>query len=181
VITSDHLDPFFVVFSDVGCIHVYDTIAAQWTLEAELPISAGVINSVQVRGDGDKVILNATRGTFYYDKGWVMLSEPTEPLVVKLDQTVFAQAAALETAIAAAIQLIDFDEFEQATLKYLVFLATYAPIDAFLSNWYSLIVGKNPFELPIVRDMWHRILEILSALDRVAPYVEELKMSMDQI
>jgi hypothetical protein len=181
IILSDVHDPFMIVFSGAGYVHVYDMSADQWTLEVDLPVNVGVVNWVTIKNEGKMIIMNATRGVFCYQNGWTMLSEPADSLVVKLDSTVNAQATVLETAIAAAVQMNDVVDFEQAVLKYLVYLATYAPIEAFLSNWYSLIAEKSPFEGNLARDLWKRILGLLSGLDRIDPFMEELKMSVEQI
>jgi hypothetical protein len=181
VVTQDSLDPFIVIFTGVGHIHVCNTMTNSITLRIPVPGVPAVIQQVSVRNDGRNLILATTRGVYYYEDGWTVLSEPIESLLVKADQKVFAQCACFENDILSAAKLDDFEEFQNGSSLYLRYMATYAPIQAFVGGWYSIIGGSFPFDRARLLELWRAILDELAAIDRIANLIDELKLSLSNL
>ena len=179
IITGNDLDPFLVVFSKDGYVQLYNLEERKWSLKAHLPANAGVIDSVSVRNNGQSLIVKSSRGTLHYDSGaWSILSEPLELLIVEQEQKIYAQCTELENEIAAAVELGNFDEYSLAMQKYILCLARYASVDAFIEIWYSMLATTTEFDQEQVRGLWAEILDLLSSMERVAPLMEELQMSL---
>jgi hypothetical protein len=94
------------------------------------------------------------------------------------DQRMLAQATCFENDITEAISLQKFDDFEKAVSLYLHYLASFAPVEAFVGGWYSLIGGRLPFPETDVRELWQKILEELVAVDRISRLTDELRLSL---
>jgi hypothetical protein len=178
-VTHTTLDPFIVIFTNVGQVHVCNVLTNSITLHITVPSVAAVIQQVSVRNEGRNLMLTTTRGSYYYDDGWTILSEPIESLLVKADQRVFAQCACFENDILSAAKLENFEEFQNSCSLYLRYMATFAPIDAFVAGWYSVISGSFAFDRPLLEGLWRRILDELAAIARVAKLLDELKLSLD--
>ena len=179
IVTGNDLDPFLVVFSKDGYVQLYDLEARKWSLKAQLPANMGVIDSVAIRNKGENLIVKSSRGVLYYDSGaWTIMSEPLELLIVEQEQKLFAQCTELENEIAAAVELGDFDEYSKSLEKYILCLARYAPTDAFIEIWYSMLASETPFEPQMIQNLWNEMLDLLSSMERVAPLMDELQMSL---
>jgi hypothetical protein len=178
VVTDDSLDPHFVVFTQTGHVHVYSTDTNAWTLKTALPPIQGVVHTVTVSPNGTSLILNTNKGTYHYDQCWTVLSEPLDALLAVPDQHVCGQSACFENDINAAVRLEQFDDFAKAVSSYLQYLASFAPADVFVGAWYSLIKTTFPFDSAAVRDVWQRVLEELSGIDRISRFIEELRISL---
>ncbi|KAH0788604.1 hypothetical protein GPJ56_007286 [Histomonas meleagridis] len=181
IIVDEKYDPFVLIFTKCGHLYILNSVENRWVLQTKLPSIAGVIDSVDLLHDGKNVILKTNKGAFLYDSGWVVLSEPIESLVIKADQKIFAQCSSLENEIAAAIYLHDYDFLVEAILRYVVYLANYAPENAFLSLWYDLIKSNYPFEKEEMKQLWARAIDVLASIDRVSQSIDELQMSVESI
>jgi hypothetical protein len=178
VVTHDSLDPYFVVFTQSGHLHAYSMETNAWTLKLALPPIQAVIRTVALEPDGLTVTLGTTKGTFQYQGGWTLLSEPLDALLSIPDQRFTAQAAVLENDIAVAVRQEKFDVFEKAVSLYLGYLANLGSPDVFVAAWYALIGGKYPFDGDAIAAMWERVLEELAGIDRIARFIEELRISL---
>lgn len=182
ILTGDAYDPLMVVFLQAGYIQLYNFVEMKWILKTSLPTNAGIIYSISVAEEPQlSVTLKTSRGEYYFkDDGWSILSEPLELLVVQQDQKIFAQFSELENKIAAAIDLEDFDAFKNELQKYLLCLARYASLEAFISIWYSLLRMDVPFGNKPMADMWWVNIDLLSNMERVTPLLDELRMSLEK-
>lgn len=182
ILTGEGYDPLIIVFTESGNMMFYNYVELRWVLKTTLPPNVGTIDAIQIFGDGElNIAMKTSRGEFSFrNGGWSIISEPLELLVVQQDQKIFAQCSELENQIAAAISFGNFEMYEHELQRYLLCLAGYAPLEAFVAIWYSLIATKLPpeFNKDKVDEMWWRNLELVSSMDRVASLVDELRMSL---
>ena len=93
----------------------------------------------------------------------------------------YAQCARIEGEIAAAVEANDFANFSENVKKYFLFVATYLPNPTFIAAWYEMINSKSPFNADDVKSLFSEIIGLLSSVERVAPLIDELEMSLDSL
>lgn len=180
ILVHEKYDPFLIVLTQSSIIYVLDRAQEKWVLQTTLPMVPMAIDSIDLIRDARNVVLKTTKGTFLYDDGWYVMAEPFNSLVVKVDQKIAAQCSCLENEIMAANFMRDFDMFSEAAMKYLVFLASFAPEKVFLEIWYDLIRADFSFDREELCRMWMGMTDTLGSVDRVAQLIDELKMSLGE-
>ncbi|OHT03393.1 hypothetical protein TRFO_29194 [Tritrichomonas foetus] len=180
IIIKDEYDPYIVIFTETGYMYILNIVDMQFKLKTVLPPEVGVIDSFEILDEGASVILKANKGSYKYENGWVNLAEPLDSLIVKDDQKVFAQATQLENELCAAIHVKSIEKFSDAMQKYLLYLANYSTEDVFIQIWYDLIKQDYPFEKSEVHDIMEKCIHLLSTVDRLSSYVDELNMSIKE-
>ena len=180
IIVSDDYDPFAVIFTESGYVYIMNLAKFKWELKAKLPVDVGVIDSLQVKDDGKSIELRSNKGSFLFQNGWMRLSQPLESLIVKEDQKVYAQATQLENDICTAKLNEDFDKFTEAVQRYLIYLANYSTEDVLIRIWYDLIKQSYPFDKEKLLHLWDDAILLLSTVDRLSAYIDELKMSIKE-
>lgn len=178
ILVHEKYDPYIIVITQSNIIYILDRKQEKWVLQTDAPMVSMVIDSIDLIHGGKNVVLKTTKGTFLYDDGWYVLSEPFDSLVVKADQKIAAQCSCLENEIMAADFLNDFELFCEAMMKYLVFLASFAPEKVFLEIWYDIIKADFHFDKEKINNLWIKIIDTLSSIDRVTQFIDELKMSI---
>jgi hypothetical protein len=168
-----------VVVTEVGYIYIYNRSNTRLVLYTKLPQANAIVSSVELQNEGTAINLTTSQGTFCFDSTWTLVSEPLESLVIKSDEKSVAQLTVLENDLAAAVQMENLEAYEKAASRYLLFLASYGPLDAFVTNWYSVIEEPLPFQRDQVHQIWIRIIEDLSMIDRVSSWVDELRLSLN--
>ncbi|KAK8886485.1 hypothetical protein M9Y10_041948 [Tritrichomonas musculus] len=180
IVVKDEYDPFAVIFTESGYIYVLNIQLLKWHLKTTLPPNIGVIDSLEIKNDGNSILLMSNRNSYIYQNGWICLSEQIESLIVKRDQKLFAQATQLENDICTAKLMGDFEQFVNAIEKYLIYVANYSSNEIFIKIWYDLIKQKYPFNSEDIHNMWSKCINLISTIDRLLPFKDELKMSIGE-
>ena len=173
-------DPYAVIFTESGYIDVLNYETLRWHLKTLLPPNIGVIDSLELKDDGNSVLLKSNQSTYVYQNGWVNTHISMQPLMIKEDQKIWAQSAQLENEICAAKSSGDLKGFRKSMKKYLINLATYTTNEIFIKIWYDVIKQKYPFNPEDVHNVWVKCINLLSTLTSLSSIKDELKMSIDE-
>lgn len=180
IIVKEELDPYFLVFVECGYMYLFNNDTRICENCIQLPSNIGVIESVDI-STKDKFKITSSKCTYLFNNGYFqILSEPVDSLVVKEDQRVNGQIAEYENEVQTAILFKDIEMYEAALEKYFFYLAAYSTTDTFISTWYELIKAETPFGHQVL-NVYKNMIELLSSIDRIIPFAEEMQISIDKL
>lgn len=182
IYVKEEYDPFAVIFTESGYIYILNFQTQRWHLKTLLPPKIGVIDSLEIKDDGNSVLLKSSQSSYIYQNGWVCIQISLKPLIVKEDQKVFAQSAQLENEICAAKFSGNFEAFQEAMKRYLVFLADYTTADIFIQTWYDVIKQKYPstFSSEDIHKLWIDCIDLISTIQNTSSMKDELLLTIGE-
>lgn len=180
IVVKEEYDPYAIIFTESGYIYILNFQTLKWHLKVLLPPDIGVIDSLEIRDDGESVFLKSNQISYLYQNGWINLPESFESLIVKEDQKVFAQSTQLENEICSAKLCGDLKQFRKAMKRYLIYLANYTSNDTFIQIWYDVINQKYPFDPDDIHQVWIKCINYLSTLNSLSSLIDEIKMSVGE-
>ena len=189
ILVSERYDPYAIILTSNGHLFIFDIKNHRVIMSDLLPVNTGVAETLEFNEDKSKIIMTTNHGVFTHNipKGeetaeshWNIIEEPLEFLETNPDSKSYAQCARIEGEIAAAVEQKDFAAYAENIKKYFLFVATYLPNPTFIAAWYEIINSPKPFMDDQIKDLFTELIGLLSSVERVAPLIDELEMSLEK-
>ena len=189
ILVSEKYDPYALILTANGYLFVFDIDNCKVIMSDLLPANTGVAETLDFNEDKTQIIMTTNHGIFTHnipgngekaESHWNIIEEPLDCLETNPDSKSFAQCARIEGEIAASLEQKNFAAYSESVKKYFLFVATYLPNPTFIAAWYEIINSPKPFMDAEVKELFSEIIGLLSSVERVAPLIDELEMSLEK-